>query len=362
MHHAIARAEQIGTSRATTVLITGETGSGKELFARGIHSVSQSAHEPFVALSCSAVPEGILERELFGYEPGVFPDTRGRKRGLLEIAGRGTLLLDDVSELPRTLQRRVLHVLERRTFRRLGGSEEHPVVARIIALTTLPLEEAVSAGTFQRDLFDQLNVVRLELPALRERGADVELLALHLLSQTTRERGAPPSRLSTEAINALHGHPWPGNVRELRSVIARAVLLCSGDTILRRHLLFQRRRVVPDAGEMASVIQIPPDGKPLDAIVHEAIHVTLLLTQGNLSAAARILGISRPTLTRKLRETGVLRSAFHDQGGATHHEERNENIWRHERGGMIEDAGDGLLKGGEPFPAFDAPEPPGAVG
>ena len=300
-------AEQVGASRSTTVLITGETGTGKELFARGVHASSANAHEPFVAINCAAIPESLLESELFGHEKGAFTDARSRKLGLLEVAGGGTLFLDEVGELPLKLQPKLLRVLEQRTFRRLGGSDELPIAARVIAGTNISLEDSVDDGAFREDLFYRLNVVRIDLPALRDRGGDVETLARYFLELIARESGTPPIHLAPDAINALNGHPWPGNVRELKNVIERAVIVCAGEMIQRRHLMFQRRRLVPDAGEVSSIIQIPPDGKSLEAITREAIHVTLVLTHGNLSAAARILGISRPTLARKMREAGLMR-------------------------------------------------------
>ena len=307
---AVTLATQLGASRATTVLVCGETGTGKELFARGIHSCSASSSEPFVAINCAAIPETLLESELFGHERGAFTDARTLKRGLLEVAGRGTIFLDEIGELPLKLQPKLLRILEQRTFRRVGGSVELPIAARVIAGTNVSLAAAVDSGAFREDLFYRLSVVRLDLPPLRDRVGDVEVLARHFLRELARESDGVPATLSADALAALCSHSWPGNVRELKNVIERAVIVAGGKTIQLQHLLFQRRRSVRpgvDATESGAVIRIPPGGKTLEEIECEAIQATLVLTQGNLSATARILGISRPTLGRKLRSAGLER-------------------------------------------------------
>lgn len=306
---AVELATKVGRSRAATVLICGETGTGKELFARGIHSCSRHANDPFVAINCAAIPESLLESELFGHERGAFTDARALKRGLLEVAGRGTIFLDEIGELPLKLQPKLLRVLEQRTFRRVGGSAELPIGARVIAGTNVSLADAVDGGAFREDLFYRLSVVRVDLPPLRDRFGDVEVLARHFLRELARESDGIPAILSVDAVTALVSHSWPGNVRELKNVIERAVIVAGGKTIQRQHLLFQRRRnaqpgVDTDNG---TVIRIPPAGKTLDEIECEAIQATLAITQGNLSATARILGISRPTLGRKLRAAGLER-------------------------------------------------------
>jgi two-component system response regulator AtoC len=306
---AVALATKVGTCRAATVLVCGETGTGKELFARGIHACSSHSDDPFVAINCAAIPESLLESELFGHERGAFTDARAMKRGLLEVAGRGTIFLDEIGELPLKLQPKLLRILEQRTFRRVGGSVELPIAARVIAGTNVSLSDAVDSGAFREDLFYRLSVVRLDLPPLRERSGDVELLARHFLRDLARESDGVPATLSADALTALCTHRWPGNVRELKNVIERAVIVAGGKTIQLQHLLFQRRRSVQgDVDvECGMVIRIPPGGKTLDEIESEAIQATLALTHGNLSATARILGISRPTLGRKLRSAGLER-------------------------------------------------------
>lgn len=309
---AVTLTSQVGASKASTVLICGETGTGKELFARGVHSSSGHAHEPFVAINCAAIPETLLESELFGHERGAFTDARSLKRGLLEVAGRGTIFLDEVGELPLKLQPKLLRVLEQRTFRRVGGAVELPINARIIAGTNVALADAVDAGEFREDLFYRLSVVRIDLPPLRERPGDIEQLARHFLISIAQESDGDPASLSVDAISALCSHNWPGNVRELKNVIERAVIVAIGKIIQRQHLLFQRRRSVRPGGdpEVGALIRIPPGGKTLDEIESEAIQATLAIAQGNLSATARILGISRPTLARKLRQAGLERRSI----------------------------------------------------
>lgn len=306
----IALATQVAGSRSLTVLLVGETGTGKELFARGIHGASRRAAEPFVAINCAAIPETLLESELFGHEPGSFTDARILKRGLFEVAGTGTIFLDEVAELPLKLQAKLLRVVEERRFRRLGGSEEQTLSARIIAGTNTALERAVAENHFRADLFYRLNVARIELPPLRDRKGDVPILARHFLTRHSELEDRANLRFSAAALQALDRHSWPGNIRELKNVVERAVVLCAGEIIETHHLSLQMRSLIPLAASPSGTrIVIPPEGKTLQSIVDEAIQVTVGLTGGNLSAAARILGISRPTLARKLRnETEVNRS------------------------------------------------------
>ena len=305
---SIVLATQVAASRSVTVLLVGETGTGKELFARGIHAASARAAEPFVAINCAAIPETLLESELFGHEPGAFTDARTLKRGLFEVAQGGTVFLDEVAELPLKLQAKLLRVVEDRRFRRLGGSEERALSARIIAGTNSSLETAVTDNRFRADLFYRLNVVRLELPALREREGDIPLLAHYFVKRHAESEGRENLRLAQDSVSALERHRWPGNIRELKNVIERAVVVCTGDVIQPHHLSLQRRSFIPLVETPAGgVIRIPAEGKSLQAIVDEAIHTTIGITGGNLSAAARILGISRPTLARKLRDEGSVR-------------------------------------------------------
>jgi transcriptional regulator with PAS, ATPase and Fis domain len=302
----------VDAARGTTVLLVGETGTGKELFARGIHYEGAAAAEPFVAVNCAAIPETLLESELFGHEKGAFTDARANKAGLMEVAGGGTLFLDEIHHLPHALQPKLLRALEERSVRRLGGVDEIPVRCRIIAATNVTLEHAVRSNEFREDLFYRLNVFRIALPALRERPEDVTAIAQHFLAELARSQGGALRRLRADAIEALSAHRWPGNIRELKNVIERAAILCDGGQAIRaEHLMIQQRTARPavmDDGAdpyTGHGIAIPPNGKTLAAIEREAVLITLRLANGNRSECARLLGVSRPTLARKLREAGV---------------------------------------------------------
>jgi two-component system response regulator AtoC len=303
MRAAVALAERVAATRRTTVLLVGETGTGKELFARGIHYAGASVNEPFVAINCAAIPEHLLESELFGHERGAFTGAHARKLGLLEIAGSGTLFLDEVHHMPRQLQPKLLRALESRRVRRLGALAEFPIECRIVAAASPLLEQVVTSGEFREDLYYRLNVFGITLPPLRDRLDDVESIARHFLNEEAREHRHTKS-FSDDAISALKVHRWPGNVRELKNVVERAVIL-SGDSpvVTAEHLLIQRRttRPVPNAVEQAAGdIRIPTEGRLLADIEREAVAITLRITGGNQAAAARLLGISRPTLAKKM--------------------------------------------------------------
>jgi transcriptional regulator with PAS, ATPase and Fis domain len=310
---AIDLSRKVASSRTTTVLLAGETGTGKELFARGVHYAGAASADPFVAVNCAAIPETLLESELFGHERGAFTDARAQKRGLMELAGPGTLFLDEIHHMPHSLQPKLLRVLESRRLRRLGALEEVPIACRIIAGTNVSLEGAVARGEFREDLFYRLNVFRITLPPLRERPDDVALLARHFLAEHAREHERAAKSLDPEAARALQAHSWPGNVRELKNVIERASILAGAGRVIRvEHLMIQQRTAraatpasglpVADPSPAGGVIHVPAGGKTLHQIELEAVRITLQLSGGNRSEAARLLGISRPTLARKLQE------------------------------------------------------------
>ena len=307
LRKAIQFSMRIATRKGTTVLIVGDTGTGKGLFARGIHYASPQAQEPFVTVNCAAIPANLLESELFGHERGAFTDARARKLGLFELAGAGTLFLDEVSELPPNLQPKLLRVLEERRFRRLGGTGEIEARCRIIASSNGSFEDALSEGRFREDLFYRLNVLRINIPPLAERGDDQVILARHFIKQISDEIGVAPRPLTAGAIDVLKLHSWPGNVRELKNVMQRAIALCDGPEIDATHLsIFEWQghgRGRNDEPEQ--VIRIPDIGMTLAEVEAEAIRITLKLTGGNRSAAARILAISRPTIHRKIRDYGL---------------------------------------------------------
>ncbi|HYW06634.1 MAG TPA: sigma-54 dependent transcriptional regulator [Longimicrobium sp.] len=299
-------AQKVALAR-TTVLLVGPTGTGKELFARGIHYSGPTSGEPFVPVNCAAIPPGLLESELFGHERGSFTDARTTKEGLFEVAREGTLFLDEVTELPIALQPKLLRALEERMIRRLGGTREIPIRCRVVAASNRNLEDALARGDFREDLFYRLNVVRLVLPPLRERLDDIPIIAEHYLRNLPGAQTGDPKRLSAAALAAMRVHGWPGNIRELKNVIERAAVLSDGPEIGPEHLMIQRRiaqpATHPAAEEIGAAIRIPPGGRPMEEIEREAIRLTLEITRGNRKAAAEILGIHRHTLVRKLGES-----------------------------------------------------------
>ena len=308
---AIAVAYRVARSPIRMVLLDGETGTGKELFARGIHAASDRSSDPFTAINCAAIPASLLESELFGHERGAFTGANNRKLGLLELAGTGTALLDEISELSLPLQAKLLRVLENRTARRVGGTEEVQIRCRIVAATNGPLENAVARGTFREDLFYRLNAFRITLPPLRQRGRDVELLARNFLREMSTEQGLPLKGLAEETVALLHAHEWRGNVRELKNVIERAAVMCTGPDILPEHIVLHRRTRIsgPHNADSAGEIVIPRAGLTLEEIEREAIRIIMLTVAGNQSQAARVLGISRATLIRKLQSYGLTKGA-----------------------------------------------------
>jgi transcriptional regulator with PAS, ATPase and Fis domain len=283
------------------VIIEGETGTGKEVLAEALHDQGPRASRPFVVFDCTAVPGTLLESALFGHERGAFTGAQTRKQGLLELAAFGTLFLDEVHHLPRQLQPKLLRALESRLVRRVGGLEEIPIECRIIAASSPLLEQVVATGEFREDLYYRLNVFAITLPPLRERLDDVEVIARHFLGEETREY-QKPKRFADDAIAALLVHRWPGNVRELKNVVERAAILSADNPVVRaEHLMIQRRTTrTPTGDDSAGDIRIPRQGMLLEDIEREAVAITLRITGGTQAAAARLLGISRPTLAKKM--------------------------------------------------------------
>ncbi len=304
--------EQVSPSSAS-VLLTGESGTGKELVARTIHALSPRKDAPFIAINCSAIPESLMESELFGHERGAFTGASARRLGCFELANSGTLLLDEISEMPPLLQAKLLRVLEERSMRRLGGGMEIPINVRVLAATNRDPHAAVRDGQFREDLLYRLNVITIELPPLRRRKDDLPLLTQHLVTQLAAKHERPARFLSIAALEALRSHHWPGNVRELRNVIERAVIICSGEIIERHHLapypLDQRARA---RGEDTLML---PVGTPIEEVERQMIVRTLYKTGNNKTRAAELLQISLKTLHNKLRQyrqQGLLPSSASD--------------------------------------------------
>jgi len=289
-------AESIAVSRAS-VLITGESGTGKELLARFIHEKSPRARKRLVALNCAAVPDGLLESELFGYERGAFTGADQRKIGKFEVAHESTFLLDEISEMPLPLQAKLLRVLQEGEVERLGGQSPVKVNVRVIATTNRGLEKMVKNGEFREDLYYRLNVIPLAVPALRARPLDIELLARQFVINSCSENGLVPKILGDEALNKLKSYGWPGNVRELQNVMERSVLLCTGQTISPEQILLPEVAV-----ESPQDPQSFSPGMTVEEAERLLILKTLEFTSQNRTRAAAMLGISIRTLRNKLHE------------------------------------------------------------
>jgi transcriptional regulator with PAS, ATPase and Fis domain len=288
---AVAAALRVAPTEAT-VLLQGESGTGKEVIARLIHQASPRKHGPFIAVNCAALPEQLLESELFGYERGAFTGAQQSKAGLIEMAARGVLFLDEVTEMSLAAQVKLLRFLQEREYQRLGGTRLQKADVRIVAATNRDVGEAVERGTFREDLLYRLQVFDIVLPPLRERAADIPILAEHFLAELAQSMKRRPSRLTDDACMALMTHDWPGNVRELRNVLERAAILSDGD-IDGRHVSFRTKcRIAPPTADLRTTERV-------------TIERTLEDTAWNKSKAARRLGLSRTQLYWRLRRYGL---------------------------------------------------------
>jgi DNA-binding NtrC family response regulator len=304
MRRIVGLVEKVAASEGTTVLLRGESGVGKEVVARAIHAHSVRSEYPFLEINCTALPESLLESELFGHERGAFTDAKERKQGLLELADRGTVLLDEIGDLPSGAQAKLLRFLETRTFKRVGGVRDITVDVRIVASTNRDLDAAVRDGQFRRDLFYRLNVVPITIPPLRERPEDVEPLAAHFLANLTSALRRPARGLSREALQLLERYAWPGNVRELRNVIERAVILEEGTEILPEHLP-DELRLGSRAADLGPRFRLPDAGMHLEELEKDLIRQALEQAQGNKTRAAGLLGLTRDTLRYRLEKYGI---------------------------------------------------------
>jgi len=288
-----AIAKQVALSNAS-VFIQGESGTGKELFAKYVHSSSDRKEKPFIALNCAALPETLIESELFGHERGAFTGAVKAKEGKFELANTGTLFLDEITEIPVHLQSKLLRVLQENEVDRVGGKYPIPVDVRVIASTNLVIEEAMKAGNFRKDLYYRLNVIPLKIPPLRERREDIILLCKHFMDKYNLLHKCCVEQITQEALKALEKHSWPGNVRELENVIQRGMLLCQGRKVGPEHLIFDSESPPATPGE----IELMPISEMEKLLIHKA----LAAFEGNRTRAAEILGISVRTLRNKLNE------------------------------------------------------------
>jgi two-component system response regulator AtoC len=294
--------EMISQTPRTSVLIQGESGTGKELAANAIHYQSKRAKKPLMKINCGAIPENLLETELFGYEKGAFTDAKGTKRGLFELANGGTVFLDEIAELKSYLQTKLLRVLESQNFMRVGGEREISVDVRIIAATNKDLSALVNTGQFRKDLYYRLKVMVIEMPPLGERGEDILPLASLFIDENNGELGKNITGISEEAREYLLNYRWPGNVRELKNIIERAMILSNGNEILPDHLPIELRRSQKDGvGDRAADVA----DLTLEAAEKKHIQDVLTMMDGNKSRASRMLGISRSTLREKLKKYSI---------------------------------------------------------
>jgi Nif-specific regulatory protein len=288
-----------------TVLLTGESGTGKELVARLLHYKGPRAAGPFIAVNCSAIPETLLEAELFGYEKGAFTGADKRKPGRFELASGGTLLLDEIGETTPALQAKLLRVLQEQKFERLGGTETLVTDARIIAATNRDLERLIAEGKFREDLYYRLNVYPIPLPPLRERKEDLLPLALHFLKKYSRELRKEVVGLSKETRELLSSYNWPGNVRELENVIERAVILCQGEAVSVQDLPLSLREPQNARPARSEAFRLPPGGLALTKLEKQLILQALEQANHNKSKASKLLGLSRTQLRTRLKRHGL---------------------------------------------------------
>ena len=295
-----------------TVLLEGESGTGKELFARALHALSPRADGPFVAINCAAIPETLLETELFGHEKGAFTGASARKPGKFEMAHRGTLFLDEIGDLPLSLQAKILRALEEKRFERLGGTVSLQVDVRVVAATNRHLKAAVAARQFREDLYFRLSVFPITIPPLRERPDDILMLAKHFIERFSRDLKKKPLTLAQSAIQELQAYGWPGNVRELQNCIERAVILTEGDTIHARHLNLSFRDTVPVVAGDDHWAAIDLSGtlaeasrRVLGEVERRKIEQTLKETGGDRGRTAEILQVSYKALITKLKDHGL---------------------------------------------------------
>ena len=295
--------ERSSRGGAPTVLITGETGTGKGMLAKCIHYNGGRRTRAFVEVNCAAIPGTLLESELFGHERGAFTDAHAARAGLFETADRGTLFLDEIGSVPLPLQAKLLTAIEEKRIRRVGGRQATLIDVQIVAATHNDLKEAVRQGDFRADLYHRLNVVSVRMPSLRERGDDKLMLAEAFVAQTCAEYGLPTRRFTPAAVRYLSDYPWPGNVRELKNQIERILLLFNDDEIDVEHFDARRSSMPPNPSGFH--MSLPDEGMSLDEIEREAIKRALERTRGNVSGAARYLRITRQTLIYRMKKHGL---------------------------------------------------------
>ena len=312
MREMLALAHKVAESEVSSVLLQGESGTGKDLVAKAIHYHSDRADNPFVAINCAALPGTLIESELFGYEKGAFTDAKARKEGLFEQAEGGTLFLDEIGELELSLQAKLLRVLEEGSFRRVGGLKDLPLDVRVIAASNRDLKTEGEAGRFRSDLFYRLSVIQIDIPPLRDRGDDIRVLAEHYMSNFRSRLRKKINGIDTEALAIFRRYQWPGNVRELRNVIERAMILEDGDEItakyLPRGLASDSRTGTASVSATNNLFRLPAEGVSLEDVEMTLVRQALERSAGNQTKAAELLHISRDQLRyrmKKLEDAGA---------------------------------------------------------
>ncbi len=297
---------RVAASEATTILLEGENGTGKDLIAKTLHYESTRRAEPFIAINCAAIPDTLLESELFGYEKGAFTDAKAQKRGIFELADRGSLFLDEIGEIPLMLQAKLLRVLEEQSFRRLGGLKDIQLNVRVIAATNRNLREQVAGGHFRQDLYFRLNVIHVAIPALRERGEDIVPLARFFINHYNQKFKRQIEGITPEAAHVLLSHDWPGNVRELRNAIERAMILEESRMITPASLPLSLSEGIREHHSMAAAAgvapSIPENGMSLAEHERTLLKQALERAKGNQTQAAKLLHITRDTLRYKMKK------------------------------------------------------------
>ena len=311
---AIDLAQRVAASEVPTILLHGETGTGKDLFAKAIHYASERANSPYLAINCAALPATLIESELFGYEKGAFTDAKQRKEGLFEQAQGGTIFLDEIGEMELALQAKLLRVLEEGAFRRVGGLKDIPLNARIIAASNKDLKKTGLEGGFRLDLYFRLSVIQIDIPPLRDRGEDIGLLAQHYIEKANlKRRGTKLRGLSPEVSKVFSRYRWSGNVRELRNVIERSSILEDGDMVTTAYLPVDLTEPLSAGStENPAGITLPVNGVSLESVEFELARQAMVRSGGNLTHAAKLLDISRDQLRYKLKKSGEYSSLSAD--------------------------------------------------
>ncbi len=303
---SLLRSAKIVAATDVTVLIKGETGTGKEILATAIQKHSTRVDKPFITLNCAALPEGLVESELFGHKKGAFTGASANKQGILQSVDEGTLFLDEINSLPMGIQAKLLRFLETGECLAVGDTKPYFVNVRIIAATNTDLHDQIKAGNFRQDLFYRLHVVPLELPPLNQRREDIDLLTRHFLQRFAEDYNVPTAAFSRPALKILRGYPWPGNIRELRNLCERLSILVAGRTIEPENLPLELSASPRSASDRdVSPFTLPEVGLQLDTLEADMIHQALLRTNGNRSKSARLLGLSRDTLLYRIQKHGL---------------------------------------------------------